>query len=103
MFSWKLKSPVGIKRRAELVRPALFTLALVTKSLLSSASGLVERLVTCRRNRGSYADLAAREVYVIRLGVVLGNTLLVGDIAAVNNLLSSWAGIDVIASVAEAR
>jgi hypothetical protein len=92
-----------MKRGSEIITPTLFGLASVRKSLLLSASSLVEALVARRRDRGSYADRAAGEVYVASIGIVLGNTLLVGDVAGIGHLLSGRAGIDVITTVAKAR
>ena len=70
---------------------------------MSFPSSLIEALITRSRSRGVYVDRAARGVYILRIGVVLGNTLLISNVTGVNNLLGGWAGIDVITTVAEAR
>ena len=82
--------------------PTPFAIASVFKLLLPCLCRLVERLVARHRLIGSYVYRAACDVYVVGCGVVLGDTLLVGNVAGVNDLLSSRASIDVIARVAKA-
>ncbi len=66
---------------------------------LPSSRSLLHGLRARSRSRGLNGDVAAREVYVVSRGRVLGDTLLVGNVAGVGDLLSRWTHIDVVARV----
>src|SRR5918911_2248723 len=66
---------------------------------LPGSRSLLHGLRALCRSRGGHGKLAAREVYVASVGRVLGDTLLVGNVAGLSNLLNRRAHVDVVARV----
>lgn len=71
--------------------------------LLPSECRLINGLCARTVNRAVYNDRATREVYIVGVGIVLGDALLVSNVAGVGDLLHRRTGIDVAAAVAETK
>jgi hypothetical protein len=70
-------------------------------SLRTSSSWQFYGLGTLSRSRGLYGDRATREIYVVSLGPVLIDALLIGNVTSVANLLTTRAQVGVVALVAD--
>ena len=76
-------------------------LAQLVSTLLTSRACLLDSLCALDANRAVYGDRAAREVCVVSRRVVLGNALLVGGIAGVDDLLTRRADVGVVSGVVD--
>src|ERR687885_209924 len=90
------------KGRGVEIYPGPFAYPIFTL-VLARCGSLLNGLRARRRNRAFFGDVAAGEVYVVSLGLVLHHSLLVGNVASVDKLLVGRTGVDVVATVAEAK